>query len=82
MAYEREPARHDVGRMRLLLRWRRDADGDGDEDEDADAFVAGPLDDDVIDACAGRDKVEERLPLEQRAMVDFFKSMFERATEL
>lgn len=55
-----------------MLRWRRDGDVDGD----GDAFVAGQLDDDVMDACAGRDKVEERLPLEQKTMVDFFSSIF------
>lgn len=47
-------------------------------DEDGDDFVAGELDDDVIDdAWAGRDKVEERLPLEQRAMVDFLRSIID-----
>lgn len=58
----------------LLQRGRLDVDGDDGDD----GVVAGLLDDDVMeDACAGKEeKVVGRLPLEQRAMVDFFKSMF------
>ena len=44
-------------------------------DVDVDVDVEeGPVDD-VMDADVGRDRAEERLPLEHSAMVGFFKSM-------
>lgn len=46
---------------------------DLDVDVGGDGVVEGHVDDDVIDA--GRHKVDERLPLEQKAIVDFFRSI-------
>lgn len=61
---------HDFGRDRVFLRGQRVVDVDVD-----DGVVEGTLGDDVIEACAGREKVKERLPLEQMAREDFFRSM-------
>lgn len=36
--------------------------------------------DDVMEPCGGREKVEGRVPLEQRAMVDFLTSMFDKSS--
>lgn len=55
----------------MLGRGRRDVDSGG-----GDGVVEGQPDDDVMDVCVGRERVEERLPLEQRVMADFFKRMF------
>lgn len=47
-----------------------------DVDIDVADVVEGRLGDDVMDACAWSEKVDERLPLEQMAREDFFRSMF------
>lgn len=44
-------------------------------DVDVEVDVDKELIDDVMDAAAGRDRAEERLPPEHNAMVGFFKSM-------
>ena len=50
-------------------------DVDGDFGVDVDVDVEGGPIDDVMDAAAGRDRADERLPLVHSAMVGFFKSM-------
>lgn len=62
---------HDLRSVGVFLRgWRVVDVGVGD------GVVEGRLGDDVMDACAGREKVEGRLPLEQMTREDFFSSMF------
>lgn len=81
MAYGRDECHWLVVHNFVLRRGRIgkapvDFDGDLDIDIDVDVEVveAGQVDD-VMDAAAGRDRADERLPLEQSASAGFFKSM-------
>lgn len=79
MAYGRDE-RHWFDIDNFVLRGDLNGDVDvgverGDVDVDVGVGVEGGPIDDVMDAGVGRDRADEKLPLEHSAIVGFFRSM-------